>query len=536
MTLVGIGYRHEIRTFIHANTPPIEALEITVDHCIKGSLDHQRVFATLPDRYPIFLHGVGLSLGTAVRPDRGYLAEVREWARRLRVPWYSEHLAFTGVPGLDLAQLLPLPRTEDTLRVACENVQYVQDQVGLPLILENITYYFDYADSEISPGEFLAELCRRTGAGILLDLENVRINAKNHGYETDAFLSILPPRAVRAIHLAGGCSEQGLAIDTHDHPVSAATFALFTDALSRYRPDVVIVERDQGFEEFGEVLADLEHARQIRDEIGDRAPTPLAELPAAVVASPPAEPPARHALLDRQTEILRYLANPTAFAKKPPGEGAPAGADAAHLALLGGLILAKRWRKIESVLPATCRCIDAHAQQLIEQFAVAHPPVSLGRRENARQLHEFLVEPGAHIEPEYLLDLVRLELVIAATTFMSRERERTSRPGPTLASDWRSIDIRATGGLTVLETAYDLRAVIDGATPAGLERGPARHVAVVPGGDAARVFWLDRDTSELLLTLTEWTTVQADDSEDVARLVHSLARHELIEVRSCESV
>ena len=92
----------------------------------------------------------------------------------------------------------------------------------------------------------------------MLDLENVRINAKNHGYETDAFLSILPPRAVRAIHLAGGCSEQGLAIDTHDHPVSAATLALFTDALSRYRPDVVIVERDQGFEEFREVLADLE--------------------------------------------------------------------------------------------------------------------------------------------------------------------------------------------------------------------------------------------------------------------------------------
>ncbi len=533
MTLIGLGYRHEIGPFIHANTPPIEALEITVDHCIEGSLDQRRVFQALPDRYPIFLHGVGLSLGTAVRPDRDYLASVRKWARLLRVPWYSEHLAFTRVPGLDLAQLLPLPRTEDSLRVACENVQCVQDQVGLPLILENITYYFDYRDSEIPPGEFLAELCRRTGAGILLDLENVRINAKNHGYDTGAFLSTLPPWAVRAIHLAGGCSEQGLAIDTHDHPVSAATLALFMDALSRYRPDVVIVERDQGFEEFGEVLADLAHARQIRDEVAARVRTPLAELPADLAALPPAAPHAWQALLDRQTEILRHLANPAAFARERPSEGAPAGVDAKHLALLSDLILAKRWRKIDSVLPATCRCIDAHAQDLVQQFAVAHPPVSLGRRENARQLHAFLVGSSAHIEPEYLIDLVRLELLIASTSLMSRERE--SRSEPTLGADWRSIDIRVAGGLVVFETAYDLRAVIDGATPAALDRGPARHVAVVPGSAGVRVFWLDHDTVELLRTLTEWTTVQADDGEDVARLVLSLARQELIEVRPCES-
>ena len=99
----------------------------------------------MPDRYPVFLHGVGLSLGTAVRPDRGTSPTSGSGRGASGCPGYSEHLAFTGVPGLDLAQLLPLPRTEDTLRVACENVQCVQDQVGLPLILENITYYFDYA-------------------------------------------------------------------------------------------------------------------------------------------------------------------------------------------------------------------------------------------------------------------------------------------------------------------------------------------------------------------------------------------------------
>lgn len=265
MPLVGVGYRHEAGALIRRSIPPIEALEVTVDHCIKGLRVQREALEELPDLCPVFLHGVGLSLGTALQPDPEYLDQVREFARRLRVPWYSEHLAFTKVPGLDLAQLLPLPRTHEALQIVCEHVQVVQERVGLPLLLENISYYFEYPESELGELEFLVETCGRTGAGILLDLENLRINSINHGFDPLAFLAALPPRSVRAIHLAGGCSDGGLVIDSHDHRVSSATLRLLNEALAHHQPDVIIVERDQGFSTFEEVVADVEATRRIRD-------------------------------------------------------------------------------------------------------------------------------------------------------------------------------------------------------------------------------------------------------------------------------
>lgn len=265
MPLVGVGYRHEVGPLIRRSIPPVEALEVTVDHCIKGTRAQREELEALSELCPVFLHGVGLSLGTAVAPDPEYLRQVREFAGRLNVPWYSEHLSFTKVPEIDLAQLLPLPRTRETLQIVCEHVKVVQDQVGLPLMLENISYYFEYPGAEMGEAEFLVETCRRTGAGILLDLENLRINSINHGYDALAFLSELPPRSVRAIHLAGGCPRQGLVIDSHDHRVPSATLDLLGEVLAHHDPDVIIVERDQEFSTFVEVLADAEAIRVIRD-------------------------------------------------------------------------------------------------------------------------------------------------------------------------------------------------------------------------------------------------------------------------------
>ncbi len=282
MPLVGVGFRHEVGGLIRRNIPPIEALEVTVDHCIKGTRSQRAALEQLPELCPVFLHGVGLSLGTAVPPDPEYLDEVREAAGRLRVPWYSEHLAFTKVPGLDLAQLLPLPRTPEVLEMVCEHVQVVQDRVGLPLLLENITYYFEYPESELGEAEFLVEVCLRTGAGILLDLENLRINAQNHGFDPLGFLGRLAAGSVRAVHLAGGCKDGGLAIDSHDHRVPPATLRLLEAVLEQHSPDSIIVERDQGFSTFEEVLTDVETIRNIRDLALERASAPAPPAARAV--------------------------------------------------------------------------------------------------------------------------------------------------------------------------------------------------------------------------------------------------------------
>ena len=265
-----MGYRHEAGPLIRRNIPPVEAVEITVDHCITGIRAQREALEELPDLCPVFLHGVGLSIGTALPPDSRYLDQVRKFAGRLRAPWYSEHLAFTKVPGLDLAQLLPLPRTEEALQVVCENVGLVQERTGLALLLENVAYYYEYPESEIGEAEFLIEVCRRTGAGILLDLENLRINSINHGFAPIEFLAKLPPRSVRALHLAGGCSEGALAVDSHDHPVPSATLGLLEEALARQEPEVIIVERDQGFAKFEEAIADVEAITRIRNGLFKR--------------------------------------------------------------------------------------------------------------------------------------------------------------------------------------------------------------------------------------------------------------------------
>jgi uncharacterized protein (UPF0276 family) len=125
---------------------------------------------------------------------------------RLNAPAYSEHLAFTRVPGRDLANLLPLPKTEAVAASIIDKVRIVQSRIPVPFLLENISYLFEWPDAEMSDAEFLTQICRETGAGILLDVENLYLNASNHGFDAYEFLDALPVGIVREIHMAGGAS------------------------------------------------------------------------------------------------------------------------------------------------------------------------------------------------------------------------------------------------------------------------------------------------------------------------------------------
>ena len=455
-----------------------------------------------------------MSLGTALPPDPGYLDQVREFAGRLRAPWYSEHLAFTKVPGLDLAQLLPLPRTEEVLQIVCEHVSVVQERIGLDLLLENISYYYEYPESELGEAEFLVEVCERTGAGILLDLENLRINSINHRFDPLGFLAKLAPRSVRAIHVAGGCSDGGLVIDSHDHRVPAATLGLLKEILRHQEPDVIIVERDQGFAAFEEALADVEAVTQIRNSSSTT----------------------RARLLARQRAILVHLADPTAYESTnlAPAE-ALQGIDVEPLKVLGRLILAKRMSKIEALLPATCRCASAHVPALMKEFAAACPPHSLGREDNAIQFHDFVVGyEGPPPPPNYLADLVRLEYLAAAVTFAARDRPG-SAPVAALDRTWTAFDVRMAPGLRLFETEFDLRAALGDSPPPALERGDLRRIAIIHAAKEARVFSLEEEIVRLLFEAEDWSRIDARRDESVRSVVESLAGRGLLEVRPCGS-
>jgi uncharacterized protein len=273
---VGIGYRWSIDEWTRANLARFDVLEITLDHCLAGSEALRAAIFDLVGRIPLTAHGIGLSIGTDVPLDLAYLDEIAAILDHLNAPAYSEHLAFTRVPGRDLGNLLPLPKTEAVAESIIAKVRIVQSRIPVPFLLENITYVFDWPDSELSDAEFLGLICRETGAGILLDVENLYVNGRNHGFDPHAFLDALPAHTVKEVHLAGGVTlredtlPQLFFADSHSHPVPDAALDLLDYALARQDPATIVLERDDRLEATNEILADVAHIRaRIHRRFGD---------------------------------------------------------------------------------------------------------------------------------------------------------------------------------------------------------------------------------------------------------------------------
>jgi uncharacterized protein len=260
---VGIGFRRELGEQTLAAADELDVVEVTVDHFIYGSADTREMIREACRRIPVVVHGVGLSIGTAVEPDPAYLHEVARFVELARAPWYSEHLAFTKVPERDLGQLVPVPRTAVMAEVLLENIATVKRHVPVPLLLENIAYYFDYDDAEYDEVAFLRHVLGTSGSSLLLDLENLRINSANHGFDADRFLAELPAGLVKGVHVAGGGEFHDMAIDSHDRATSDETLALLPAVLARNDLDTIIVERDQNLDDLGELLDDVRRVRQV---------------------------------------------------------------------------------------------------------------------------------------------------------------------------------------------------------------------------------------------------------------------------------
>src|SRR5712691_9553496 len=264
---IGIGYRAALGEWTRANLDRFDVLEITVDHCIYGSGFAQSAIFDLVDRVPLTAHGIGLSIGTDVALDLAYLDQVAAVVERLKAPAYSEHLAFTRVPGRDLANLLPLPKTGAVAESIIAKVRTVQTRVPVPFLLENITYAFEWPDSNLTDAEFLNLICRETGAGLLLDIENLYLNASNHRFDPYEFLDALSAGLVQEVHMAGGITEREQALrrpflaDSHSHPVPDAALDLLAYALTRQTPAAIILERDDRLDAVEEILEDVVRIR-----------------------------------------------------------------------------------------------------------------------------------------------------------------------------------------------------------------------------------------------------------------------------------
>lgn len=213
--------------------------------------------------YPVALHGVSMSIGSTDPLDPEYLREVRALADRIEAAWVSDHLCWTGVEGVNLHDLLPLPFDESTLRHLVSRIDEAQHRLGRRLVLENVSSYVSYRTAEMTEWEFLSELVKRADCLLLLDINNVYVSSMNHGFDPHTFLQHIPHDRVQQFHLAGHRNCGDYLIDTHDEPVCEAVWSLFETAWKRFGPVSTMIERDDNIPELPVLLAELDRARRI---------------------------------------------------------------------------------------------------------------------------------------------------------------------------------------------------------------------------------------------------------------------------------
>ena len=244
----GIGLRFPHHQAVVDTRPEVAWLEAHTENYMGGGTS-LRYLETIRRDYPLSLHGVGLSLGSAEEIDATHLERVRRVVERIEPGLVSEHLSWSVVGGTYLADLLPLPMTEEALDVVCRHVEQAQACLKRRLLIENPSTYLRFRHSTIPEWEFLARVAERTGCGILCDVNNIYVSACNHGWDAATYLAALPPSAVAEIHLAGHAVKklddgQTLRIDDHGSRVVPAVWALYAEALARFGPVPTLVEWD----------------------------------------------------------------------------------------------------------------------------------------------------------------------------------------------------------------------------------------------------------------------------------------------------
>jgi uncharacterized protein len=257
----GLGVRPQhYEALLNAAHPGVCWLEALTENYMVPGGKPLHYLERLRARYPIALHGVSLSIGSTDPLNQQYLRDLKTLADRVEPAWVSDHLCWTGVDGINLHDLMPLPYTEEALRHITTRVAAVQDLLGRRLVLENVSSYVSFIHSEMTEWEFLSELAQRADCLLLLDVNNVYVSSVNHGFDPLAYLRGIPPERVQQFHLAGHSNQGRYLIDTHDQAVAEPVWQLFRAATDRFGALSTMIERDDNIPELDELLAELDRA------------------------------------------------------------------------------------------------------------------------------------------------------------------------------------------------------------------------------------------------------------------------------------
>jgi uncharacterized protein (UPF0276 family) len=277
----GVGLRPQHYGYVVERRPEVDWFEIISENFMVPGGRPLHVLERVRADYPVAMHGVSLSIGSCDPLNGEYLYQLKALADRVQPAWISDHLCWTGVGGRNLHDLLPLPYTEEAVGHVVERVCRVQDFLGRTILLENVSSYLSFCESQMREWEFLAAVAEAADCGILLDVNNVFVSAFNHGFAAEDYLAGVPRERVLQFHLAGHSDHGRYLLDTHDHPVREEVWELYAAAVRHCGPLSTLIEWDDDIPEFERLQAEAERAGVVaRDNVnhGDSGRNPALAL------------------------------------------------------------------------------------------------------------------------------------------------------------------------------------------------------------------------------------------------------------------
>ena len=270
---LGVGLRTVHFDHILKHNPAVDWFEVISENFMDSQGRPRYVLEQIAERYPLVMHGVSLSIGSTEPLDFDYLRRLKKLAQSIGARWVSDHVCWTGVAGINTHDLLPIPYNDESLQHVIERIRIVQDLLERPLVLENPSSYVTFAASTMSEWEFIARLADEADCGLLLDVNNVFVSARNHGFDPVEYIEKIPHERVVQMHLAGHTNCGTHLIDTHDGPVIDPVWELFRRAYHLTGGVATLLEWDARIPEFSVVHNEILKARQVLvDTFSDRFP------------------------------------------------------------------------------------------------------------------------------------------------------------------------------------------------------------------------------------------------------------------------
>jgi uncharacterized protein len=262
LTGFGLGLRPDHYADFVAAPQAVDWLEILSDNYLVPGGKPLYYLESIRRDYPLAMHGVAMNLGSCDPLDRDYLQDIKQLADRIEPAIISDHICWTGVAGTRLHDLLPLPYTEESIRHVVNRIRQVQDFLGRRLTIENVSAYVQ-AKAPMPEWEFVSAIAEEADCDLLVDINNIYVSGRNHGFDPCQYLQALPPVRVRQFHLAGHTDCGDYCIDTHDYPVCDAVWQLYRTAVQLFADVPVMIERDDRIPPLTELVEELAYARGV---------------------------------------------------------------------------------------------------------------------------------------------------------------------------------------------------------------------------------------------------------------------------------